>query len=342
MLGELKKLHCWIKLLNSIMNKFYVLLFAVLTVAGLSNFSYAVGTSANGPEIKKLTKGNSEKLIASKAPMSSKAPVATDSVVEDDGELMENSTIIVDSKGSKEGVSNKSLNVMYSNICKDAESFYSKGNYNDALEKYLQVYKDGKMSADLYYNIANCYFKLGKNSKAILFYERAKLLSPNDNMINYNLNMARARVIDKIEPVPVFFATRWLRYFEKLFTADVWSYMAVAFFLVFLIMLGLFFYSSSVRIKRNGFVIGIIVLIFTVASIVFAYHQYQRLNDKNTAIVMSPSVTVKGSPSESGTDLFLIHEGTKVNVNENVSGWYNIRLQDGNEGWVKHNTLEII
>jgi len=329
------------------MNKFYTLLLTVLTITVLNNFSYATNVSsvmtirvnlaANSEDVPV----NSEDFTSSKVE-SENILAATDSVVKEDNTVMENRTIIKDSKSLKGKTSSKDLKTMYFKLLENAEDFYSKGNYSESLNSYLQIYNEGKMSADLYFNIANCYYKLGKNSKAILFYERAKLLKPNDNMINYNLKMAKARVVDKIESVPVFFATRWLRYFESLFIADIWAYVAVALFLLFLFMTACFFYSRSIRLKRNGFVIAVITLFLTICSTVFASHQYHMLNDKNYAVIMAPSVTVKGSPADSGTNLFLIHEGLKVNVKENVLGWYNIRLEDGNEGWVEANSLEII
>jgi len=332
------------------MNKFYTLLLTVLTITVLNNFSYATSVSSvMTTRVNVLVKSEDAVVKSEDAVVESENIVAaTDSVVKDDivvksdNGVLENRTIIKESKILKGKTSSKDLKTMYSSLSKDAEAFYSKGNYGEALNSYLQIYDEGKMSADLYYNIANCYYKLGKNSKAILFYERAKLLRPNANIINYNLKMAKAHIVDKIESVPVFFATRWVRYFENYFTADVWAYIAVVLFLLFLFMAGCFFYSSSVRLKRNGFGIAVVALFLTICSTVFASHQYHMLNDKNSAIIMAPSVTVKGSPADSGTDLFLIHEGLKVNVKENVSGWYNIRLEDGNEGWVEANSLEII
>lgn len=223
-----------------------------------------------------------------------------------------------------------------------AEQFYREGNYDQAAEIYRKILAEGKESADLYYNLGNCYFKAGENTRAILNYERALLLNPGDEMVRYNLKMAQAASVDKIEVLPELFLVRWYKAVETHFSADQWGYVSVGLFILFLVMAALFFYSGSVGIKKTGFVVGIVVFLLTLMTIFFAMRQDKRITEREYAIITTPSVTVKGAPDNSGTSLFLIHEGLKVKVVGQLGDWYNIRLADGNEGWVAKSDLEKI
>lgn len=223
-----------------------------------------------------------------------------------------------------------------------AETLYREGKYPEAEEVYRKILDEGLESADLYYNLGNCYFKLGENTKAMLNYERALLLKPSDGMARYNLKMAQKNVVDKIEILPELFLVRWYKAVETYFSADQWGYFSIGFFIIFLAMVALFLYAGSVGMKKTGFWVGIVVLFLTVGTIYFAVKQDERIMNREYAIITTPSVTVKGAPDNSGTALFLIHEGLKVRVIGSLGDWYNIRLADGNEGWVVKSDLEKI
>ena len=218
---------------------------------------------------------------------------------------------------------------------KQAEEFYREGKYNEAAEIYRKLRASGMESAILYYN-------LGENTQAILNYERALLLDPSDASARYNLKMAQQAIVDKIEVLPELFLVRWYKGFVGYFSADQWGYISVTLFILFLVMAALFFYSPSVGIKKTGFVVGIIVFFLTVGTMFFAMQQDKKVTDREYAIITTPSVTVKGAPDNSGTSLFLIHEGLKVRVIGQLGDWYNIRMADGNEGWVAKGDLEKI
>lgn len=225
---------------------------------------------------------------------------------------------------------------------KQAEQFYREGKYNEAVEIYQKLRAGGLESAALYYNLGNCYYKLGENTAAILNYERSLLLNPSDAAARYNLELAQQAVVDKIEVLPELFLVRWYRALETYFSADQWGYISVALFIVFLIMAALFFYSPAIGVKKTGFVVGLIVFFLTLGSMFFAMKQDQRVTNREYAVITTPSVTVKGAPDNSGTSLFLIHEGLKVRVVGQLGEWYNIRMADGNEGWVAKSDLEKI
>lgn len=229
-----------------------------------------------------------------------------------------------------------------SQLERQAGELYASGKYADAADVYNKILSEGMESAGLYYNLGNCYYKLGENTRAILNYERSLLLNPGDNMTRYNLKMAQQAVVDKIEVLPELFLVRWYKALVTYFSADQWGYISVALFIVCLIMAALFFYSRSVGVKKTGFVLGIVVFLLTVLTVFFAMRQDERISDREYAIIMTPSVTVKGAPDNSGTSLFLIHEGLKVRIIGELGSWYNIRLADGNEGWVAKGDLEKI
>ncbi|MDL2251313.1 tetratricopeptide repeat protein [Odoribacter sp. OttesenSCG-928-J03] len=225
---------------------------------------------------------------------------------------------------------------------RQAEVFYKEGKYREAAESYENILKADRESSKLYYNLGNAYFKSGENTKAILNYERALLLNPSDKDTRYNLNMAQKQIVDKIEDLPEFFFARWYKSLIAYFSADQWAYISIAVFLLFLISALFFFYSSTVGLKKAGFSVASIALLMTVFTIIFTAKQNARLEARNYAIIMTPSVTIKGAPDNSGTSLFVVHEGLKVEVREKLGDWYNIRLQDGNEGWVSKADAEII
>ncbi len=223
-----------------------------------------------------------------------------------------------------------------------AERLYREGKYAEAAEIYQQVLSEGQESSELYYNLGNAYFKMGENTRAILNYERSLLLNPADRMARYNLNMARQAVVDKIDVLPELFIVRWYKAVETHYSADQWGYISVGLFVLFLVMAALFFYSRSVGLRKTGFFVGILVLLLTLTTVFFAIRQDRRISEREYAVITTPSVTVKGAPDSSGTDLFLIHEGLKVKVIGELGNWYNIRLADGNEGWVAKTDMERI
>lgn len=227
-------------------------------------------------------------------------------------------------------------------LVKQAETFYREGKYLEAADVYNKVLASGEESYRLYYNLGNCYYKLGENTKAILNYERALLLHPGDRDARYNLKMAQNKTVDKIEVLPELFVVRWYKTFVAYFSADQWAYISVGFFLLFLAMSAVFFYSTSIGFKKLGFIIGVVALLLTVMSVVFTVRQNGRIEKRDYAIVLTPSVTVKGAPDNSGTSLFVVHEGLKVQIIGSLGDWVNIRLQDGNEGWVTNEDVERI
>lgn len=223
-----------------------------------------------------------------------------------------------------------------------ANQQYADGNYTQAIELYQQILNGNLRSAELYYNLGNALYKTGQFTRAILNYERAKLLAPNDEDIRFNLEIANQHVVDAIVPLPKVFFVRWWTNLSNKFSADNWAKINVVTFILTLILAGLFFFGSSPRVKRATFWTGILVAAICLFSYNFASRQKKQMTGHRFAIITQPRVTVKSSPSEGGTDLFLIHEGLKVEINDSLGTWNEIRLADGNQGWLPDSSLEKI
>ncbi|MCW0482243.1 tetratricopeptide repeat protein [Gaoshiqia sediminis] len=227
-------------------------------------------------------------------------------------------------------------------LLEKANQHYTAGEYEEAIKTYLEILNGNVESAELYYNLGNAYFKTNQFTQSIINYERAALLAPNDEDIRFNLELANQHVIDAIEPLPQVFFVRWFHNIVNKLSADGWAKLSVAAFIVALLLAGIFFFSQVTAIKRISFWAGILIVAISIFSFNFAARQKKRITEHNFAIITQPSVTVKSSPSESGTDLFLIHEGLKVKIKDSLGSWIEIRLADGNQGWLPANSLEKI
>lgn len=225
---------------------------------------------------------------------------------------------------------------------KTAESAYAAEQYDKAVELYESVLKNYGDSYELYYNLGNSYYKTGKIAHAILNYERALLIKPGDGDIRFNLEMAKQQTVDKIEPLQDFFLKKWFRSVQNLIGVDSWATVGIVCFVLFICCLVLFFFSKWMRLKKLGFYFGILLFIVVIFANVFAYNQKKELLNRHGAIVFAPTVTVKSSPDNSGTDLFVLHEGTKVFIRSSVGDWNEIALEDGNVGWINKKDITVI
>lgn len=230
-----------------------------------------------------------------------------------------------------------------SNVTKaEGDSAYMRDDYASAIQIYENLLKKGE-AADVYYNLGNSYYKAGDIAKAILSYERALLLQPGNADIRANLEIARSKTIDKVVPVPEIFFVSWVKSLINCMSIDAWAKLGVVFFILLLVSLYLFFFSKQIVWKKTGFIAGFILLAFVILSNVFASQQKSELTNRNDAIVLSPSVTVRSTPSDSGTSLFILHEGHKVEIKDNsMREWKEIRLEDGKVGWVPAFAIEVI
>lgn len=225
---------------------------------------------------------------------------------------------------------------------KGNEAFRNK-EYSQAIELYESIRNNGYTNSELFYNLGNSYYKNNNLPSAILNYERAIKLNPGDEDIKYNLKLANLKIIDKIEPLPVFSLTSWLDNFIDNYNSDKWSWIFIVFVWITLVGAVLFLLFKNLTFyRRIGFLIMIFGFVFCTAIFAFAYKQYLSETQNKNAIVFQPTVYVKNSPDEKGTDLFIVHAGLKVYVMDEVNGWVQIKLSDGNTGWVQKGFVKII
>ena len=220
---------------------------------------------------------------------------------------------------------------------------YSDGDYAGALQDWEEVRSAGLMSRELYYNLGNAYFKDGQLAQSILWYERALRLDPSDDDVRYNLEYARSLAQDKIEEVPEIFFEQWGHTMCYLLPSNVWAVIGLVGFALLVACVLLYLLGSTPGRRKLGFFAGIAALVIAFLGWDFAQWQRQEAQRQDMAIVMRPVSSVKSSPSESGAkDLFILHEGTRVKVLDNVSGFSNIELADGRQGWIPARDLEVI
>ncbi|MBO7544147.1 MAG: BatD family protein [Bacteroidales bacterium] len=224
-----------------------------------------------------------------------------------------------------------------------AVSAYTEGRYEDACTLFENIAADGNLNADLCYNLAGAYFKSGEIGKAVLYYEKALRMKPSDPDIRYNLEFARASTRDEITPVPEFVLRTWMRKISYACTANAWAIISLILFAAALALVLLFLLGRSVVARRAGFYSAIAALLLFAVTLGFSLSLRKDALRTDEAIVLKAVSSVRSSPSEdSAKDLFILHEGTKVRILERVSGYDNISLSDGRQGWILDSDLEII
>ena len=222
------------------------------------------------------------------------------------------------------------------------DSAYIRQQYQQAISDYEAVLKKG-VSADIYFNLGNAYYRTDNITRAVLNYERALLLSPGDHDIRFNLQLARSKTIDKITPESEMFFVTWYRTLVNVMSVDGWARMSLISLAVAIILALCYLFTYRVWMQKAGFFGALLMLFVFAVSNIFAWQQKDQLVNRTGAIVMSPAVQVKSTPSRNGTDLFILHEGTKVEITDSsMKQWKEVRIADGKEGWVEASKIELI
>jgi tetratricopeptide (TPR) repeat protein len=223
-----------------------------------------------------------------------------------------------------------------------ANKQYIEGDFDKAAELYQTLVDSGYHNAELYYNLGNSYFKLNRIAYAVLNYERAYLLKPYDEDIEFNLEYARTFIVDRIEPLPVFFLVKWYRSARGMFSSNGWALTSILFFALTLALVLTFWFSYKPWIKRLTFALAILMFTLFVFSAIFSAQEKKRVSLRDQAIIFQSAVTVKSSPGEAGKDIFILHSGTKVKITKAIGTWVEIRVADGNKGWISSEAVELI
>jgi len=228
-------------------------------------------------------------------------------------------------------------------LMEDGNKAYLKGDYKKAVINYEQIISQHNMSApEVYFNLGNAYYKLTDYPNAILNYERVLKISPLDEDALFNLELANQHIEDRIEPVPDLFYKRWFVAFRNIGSTDSWAMWFILFLFLSTGSWFLFVLGNSVLRRQAGFYAGIATFLLACFIFLVGVSRYRQDQLKDDGIVFSGSVSVKSSPSESGTGLFVLHAGTRVFITDQLGDWVKIKLPDGKEGWMVRADLEII
>lgn len=228
------------------------------------------------------------------------------------------------------------LNILFS----QANAQYAEGNYAEAAAQYEQVIAE-QPSAEAYYNLGNAYFKQGELAQAILAYERALRIEPSYKDAKHNLLFAQSRIVDNIEDTQSFFLSNWLKAIRNALNQQTWMILSIALFICMLIGFFLFAFSQTVWVRKTAFYTSLMALLISLVACINAGSLHHRDTARAEAIITQGIVNAKSSPDRSGTDLFTVHEGTKVVITETIGDWCCIHV--GNYiGWMPLAHLERI
>ena len=239
-------------------------------------------------------------------------------------------------------LSNLSLGAAQAQTKADADNAYNEGHYQQAIALYDSLLTQG-VSAELYYNLGNAYYRVDDITHAILFYERALQLAPGDADIRFNLQMARSKTIDKIVPESEVFFVTWYHSLVNMASVDGWATMALVSLALAVVLALLYLFANPIWMRKAGFFGALLAVLLFVVGNLLAWQQKHDLVNHRGAIIMESAVSVKSTPAKNGTDLFILHEGTKVVIVDNsMREWKEVRVADGKQGWVETKSIEDI
>lgn len=230
-----------------------------------------------------------------------------------------------------------------SQLFNKATGLYNAGQFDQAKEIYLDLLDSGYTNSIVYYNLGNTYYRLNKIPQSIINFERAKLLDPLNDDIDFNLKLANLKIVDKFEPLPKLFFIEWYEDLLNMANSDTWAYISITFIWITLLFVFLtFWFSFRFSVKKSLFITAVLTFVLGVFTMFMTFRVSYNESSKDKAIIFAPSVYVKSSPDNNATDLFILHEGTKVQIIENINDWFEVKVQNGNVGWIQKSNFELI
>jgi len=241
------------------------------------------------------------------------------------------------------------LSLPWSGILAQADSaftegnkLYSEGSFEESLSTYQLVLDQGLESAELYYNLGNAAFRSNQIGYSVLYYKKALKTEPSYEPAIDNLKYVSLYLEDKLDSVPELFLKRWKNDFFNIFPLAAWSMISIFFFVLILLSLLFYVFGSAMWLKKTGFFVGLISIFLLFLSFSATLHHHHNIKNPDQAVIVAPSVVVKSTPSDSGTDLFVLHEGTSLTTDDLVGEWIGIKIIDGRVGWIPVKAMEII
>lgn len=220
-----------------------------------------------------------------------------------------------------------------------ATEAYAEGNYAEATSLYNSIVESGSESSTLYFNLGNSYYKQDSIAKAIAFYLKAQKMAPADERIAHNLELAQAQTKNRIDALPEFFIITWFKSIKESMTSNSWAVVAIICFALSLLSVMLYLLTSKVALRKVGFSGAVIAIVLFLVSLNYSIAQKEYMSSSGDAVIIRSAVAVKGSPDNSGKELFILNEGATVNVIGSIGNWREIVVASGNSGWVKSNSI---
>ena len=227
-------------------------------------------------------------------------------------------------------------------LWEQANTAYTNGDYPSAIARYDSIRASGYASAPLYYNLGNACYKEGQLGRAILNYNKALRLNPGSDNIRHNLAVANTQIRDRIDAVPEFFVKTWARQLMYTVSSDGWAVWSLVFLAAALGLALLYLLGGRMALRKMGFYGAIVLLLFSLGSLVFSSIQRRKMLRPDEAVVMISAAPVKSEPNATGRDVFVLHEGTKVRLVGIMDGWREIVLADGKQGWIDGKSIEVV
>ena len=227
-------------------------------------------------------------------------------------------------------------------LMQNGNDFYQNKQYEEAIGSYETILNQGFLSSELYYNLGNSYYRLGNLGKAILYFEKSLKVSPSNDDAVHNLKLANARTVDKIQEIPPLFFIKWWNILLTSFTSVGWQLIIFVFYILLLICVALYFLIRNIQVQKYAFIFGSLNIIALLFSVIFFFSSLERESSKDYGILQKSIETVKISPDKQSDDAFVVHEGIKFKIEDEVNDWVKIKLSDGKVGWLPTNSFEVI
>ncbi|MGB4655313.1 MAG: tetratricopeptide repeat protein [Bacteroidales bacterium] len=224
----------------------------------------------------------------------------------------------------------------------EANSAYNLRQYDSAANLYAQIINSGYESAELYFNLGNTYYRLNNIPEAILYYEKSLQLNPRNKDAAFNLNIANEQIQDKVEKLPELFYVKWFNKLTTMFSINTFAILTLVFLVLSFIGVFVFLMAKTMNWRKVGFFSTLAFVVLFTSSLLLGLTQHKNLLKHDNAIIFTPTINVKSSPNDDSKDIFVLHEGTKVKLLDNLNDWYEIQLKDGNKGWLKKENFRVI
>jgi tetratricopeptide (TPR) repeat protein len=224
----------------------------------------------------------------------------------------------------------------------EANAAYEQGKFQKSDSLYrLHIQADGP-SATAYYNLGNAYYKQNKWALAILNYERCLQFDRRHADAKYNLELAGLRIRDRIDPIDRSLVYIFWTDLNGLLSPGAWGWWTILSAWLGLAAVLLYLYGPTLRFRKQGLLGMLLFLVTSICLLVMTISSSYMENKNQSAIIMEPSVILKSEPSESSTNLFILHAGLKLGLMESDGDWIRVTLPDGNNGWLPKSALEVI